>query len=192
VLHDSRFLIRFQVLTHLFYVLNVIRKTPQEEDEARSLAAFVDRKNARTSTGDSLLHLVVSKSNTMKSASFMESETTTAVIFPDVGVARLLLEAGADVDAVNHADCTPLHVACTRSNYQQSVVQVLLSAGAHIDRRSASGNQPQTLLSSITECTINPMQFVSLKCLAARRLQEQRIPVSGQVPESLVEFVRIH
>lgn len=176
----------------MFYVLNVIRKTPQEEEEARSLAAFVDRKDARTSSGDTLLHLVVSKSNTMKSASFMESETASAVIFPDPGVTRLLLEAGADVDAVNHSDCTSLHVACTRSNYHQAVVEMLLSAGAHIDRRSASGNQPQTLLSSITECTINPMQFISLKCLAARKVQELRIPIRGQVPGSLEEFVRIH
>lgn len=122
----------------------------------------------------------------------MESESATAVIFPDPGVTRLLLEAGADVDAVNQSDCTPLHVACTRSNYNQAVVEILLSAGAHIDRRSASGNQPQTLLSSITECTINPMQFVSLKCLAARRLQELKIPVHGHVPHTLVDFVRIH
>lgn len=122
----------------------------------------------------------------------MESETTTAVIFPDPGVTHLLLEAGADVDAVNHTDCTPLHVACTRSNYHQTVVEILLSAGAHIDRRSASGNHPQTLLSSISECTILPMQFVSLKCLAARKVQENRIPIQGQVPVSLEEFVRIH
>ena len=114
------------------------------------------------------------------------------VIFPDAGVAELLLESGADVDAVNNTDCTPLHVACTRSNYQTKVVETLLNRGAHIDRRSASGNQPQTLLSSITECTINPLQFVSLKCLAARSIAKNKIPFSGHVPVSLEDFIRIH
>lgn len=161
-----------QVLTHLFYVLNTIHKSPAQEEEIRALAAIVDRKNPRTSSGDSLLHLVVSKANTMKTNSIMEEPHT--IIFPDAGVAELLLEAGADVDATNNADCTPLHLACTRSNYQEKVVRTLLSRGAHIDRRSASGNQPQVLLSSISECTINPMQFVSLKCLSARVISTLR------------------
>jgi len=179
-----------KVLTHLFYVLNTIHKNPAQEEEVRALAALVDRKNPRTSSGDSLLHLVVSKTNTMKTNSIMEEPHT--IIFPDVGVAELLLEAGADVDATNNADCTPLHLACTRSNYQEKVVRTLLSRGAHIDRRSASGNQPQVLLSSISECTINPMQFVSLKCLAARIISEKKIPYNGQIPVSLENFIRIH
>jgi len=72
------------------------------------------------------------------------------------------------------------------------VVRTLLSRGAHIDRRSASGNQPQVLLSSISECTINAMQFVSLKCLAARVISEKKIPYTGQIPVSLENFIRIH
>lgn len=171
----------------------MIQKSVQEEDETRSLAAAAERTKARTSHGDSLLHLVVSKSNTLKSASFLETpETPSAVIFPDADVTRLLLEAGADVDAVNYWDNTPLHTACTRSNYHQATVQTLLSAGAHIDRKSQSGNQPQILMSAITECTINPMKFVSLKCLAARKVQEFRIPVTGHIPGPLIDFVQIH
>lgn len=119
-------------------------------------------------------------------------EDPQTVIFPDPGVAELLLEGGADVDAVNYSDCTALHVACTRSNYNGKVVETLLHRGAHIDRRSASGNQPQTLLSSISECTINPLKFVSLKCLSARQIAKSKIPFSGQVPTCLEDFIKIH
>ena len=156
----------------------------------RRLIIDIHRQNPRNSSGDSLLHLVVSKSNTMKSNTFIEDPHT--VIFPDASVADLLLDCGAYVDAINNNQSTPLHVACTRSNYSPEVVSVLLNAGAHVDRRNATGNQPINMLSSISECKINKLQHVTLKCLAARKIVEYSLPYVGHIPMVLEDFIRIH
>ena len=126
----------------------------------------------------------------MKANGFLEDSHT--VVFPEDRVTELLLNSGAQVDSVNHSDCTPLHVACTRSNYNDKVVQVLLSRGAHIDRKNSSGNQPQKLLSSISECTINPLNYITLKCLAARVIVDHKIHFKGQIPAHLEDFIEVH
>lgn len=185
------FCLRFlQILTHLFYVLNSISSNDAERESTRSLIASILSLDPRNSSGDSLLHLVVSKSNTMKANGFLEDSHT--IIFPDANVTELLLQSGSQVDLINHSDCTPLHVACTRSNYDDKVVQVLLGYGAHIDRKNSSGNQPQKLLSSISECTLNPLNYISLKCLAARVIVDSKIPFRGQIPVYLEDFIQVH
>lgn len=173
------------------YVLNAIKKTEAQEEEVRRLINKILKCDPRTSTGDSLLHLVVSKSTTMRTNNILDEPHTQ--IFPDAHVVELLIESGAVIDAVNNGDSTPLHLACTRTNYNQRVVEILLRKGAHIDRKSATGNQPQSLLSSIPESTINPMKFISLKCLAARKVSENKISFpSGSIPVVLEEFIKIH
>lgn len=165
-------------------------KSDQEVDTTKSILSSILFLDPRNSFGDSLLHLVVSKSNTMKANGFLEDNHT--VVFPDVQVTQLLLNSGASVDTINHSDCTPLHVACTRSNYDDKVVQTLLVNGAHIDRKNMSGNQPQKLLSSISECTINPLNYISLKCLAARVIVDNKIPFKGSIPVHLEDFIEVH
>lgn len=177
-------------MTHLFYVLNVIRKNPSQVDETRKMIQAIRRINPRNSYGDTLLHLVVSKTNTMKSNTFIEDPHT--LIFPDANVCKLLLECDFNVDAINNNASTPLHVASTRSNYNPDVISHLLNYGGHIDRRNYTGNQPFKQLASINECTINSLQFISLKCLAARKIVECKIPYIGEVPLTLEEFINIH
>lgn len=178
------------MLTHLFYVLNVIRKTPQQIEETKSLIRSINRINPRNSCGDTLLHLVVSKTNTMKSNTFIEDPHT--VIFPDSRVCHLLLECDFNVDSINNNGSTALHIACTRSNFNSEVINHLLSFGAHIDRRNTSGIQPHKLLASISESNVNALKFISLKCLAARKIADQQIRYVGEIPMSLEEFIRIH
>ncbi len=72
-----------------------------------------------TSGGDSLLHLVVMRNNTLKSQNLFEDGQQD--FFPSLGVARLLIECGAKVNAANHAASTPLHIACSPANYRQEV-----------------------------------------------------------------------
>ena len=156
----------------------------------KSLINSVNAMNVRNSFGDSLLHLVVSKTNTMKSNTFIEDPHT--VIFPDSRVCHLLLECDFDVESVNNNGSTPLHIACTRNNFNAEVVNSLLSFGAHIDRRNASGGQPHKLLASISESNVNCLKYISLKCLAARKIAEHQIPYIGQIPISLETFIRIH
>ncbi|XP_054168730.1 protein fem-1 homolog C-like [Oppia nitens] len=179
-----------KVLTHLFYVLNVIPKTMKQTEETKQLINAINLMNARNSCGDTLLHLVVSKANTMKSNTFIEDPHT--VIFPDPRVCQLLLECDFNVDAFNNVGSTALHIACTRNNFNQDVVNHLLIYGTHIDRRNVSGQQPHKMLKSITESTVNPLKYMSLKCLAAHKISELHIPYIGQIPVSLEQFIAIH
>jgi ankyrin repeat protein len=60
-----------------------------------------------------------------------------------VEVARLLIEAGADVNAVNentHYGGTPLHAAAHGN--QKAVVELLLAAGADVKIVSCNGRTP--------------------------------------------------
>lgn len=126
----------------------------------------------------------------MKSQTFMEDPHT--VIFPDPNVAELLLSCGAFVEALNSSMSSPLHLASSKANFNPKVIDVLLSHGAHIDRCNASGHQPHRLLASIPESKINPLQHMTLKCLAARKISELHIPYNGQIPLTLEEFIRVH
>lgn len=180
-----------KVVTHLIFVLNALPKQQAQERDMRRLVARALAQQPRSSLGDSLLHLVVTKMNAMKPPPpfFEESHMT---LFPDASIALLLLECGADVEATNHSMSTPLHVASLRDNYRPAVVQVLLRHGAHVDRRNANGNQPHRMLHGIAECSINPLYYVTLRCLAARKIVERRIKYVGEVPVSLESFIRLH
>ena len=171
-------------------MLNVIAKSDNQVEQTKILLNEINLMNARNSYGDSLLHLVVSKSNTMKSNTFIEDPHT--LIFPDSRVCHLLLECDFNVDAVNNNGSTPLHIACTRNNFNAEVVNHLLSFGAHIDRRNVNGSQPHRLIASLTDSNINCLKYISLKCLAARKIADQRIPYIGEIPLSLEQFIRIH
>ncbi|KAL1425435.1 hypothetical protein MTO96_003515 [Rhipicephalus appendiculatus] len=180
-----------RVLTHLLHVLNALPKRDAADEAAvRRLVCCALAQQPRTASGDSLLHLVVSRANTMKPTAFFEE--AHAHVFPDASLAALLLDCGADVEAVNEARSTALHVAALRNNFVPDVVQTLLRYGAHLDRRNANGNQPHRMLAGITECVLNPLQHISLQCLAARKIVERRIPFAGEVPGALENFIRIH
>jgi ankyrin repeat protein len=58
----------------------------------------------------------------------------------DVEGARILLSAGAEVDAAGDMDETPLHVAIAREDLE--MIQVLLAAGATLGHRSEFGKTP--------------------------------------------------
>ena len=59
----------------------------------------------------------------------------------DEKVAKVLVEAGADVNAVGDMGETPLHVALKKEN--EALVLLLLGAGARIDIRSEFNETPQ-------------------------------------------------
>ncbi|XP_013786210.1 protein fem-1 homolog C-like [Limulus polyphemus] len=180
-----------KIITHLFYILHVIPKTEEQDMEMKKVICGILRMNPCNSAGDSLLHLVVSKSNTFRSNSFFEEPHTTS-LFPSPSVAHLLLECGANVEATNQNMSTPLHFASLRVNFNPQVIGVLLKHGAHLDHRNSNGNQPYRMLAGNSEATISPLQYINLKCLAARKIIEKRIPFVGRVPVTLESFIEIH
>jgi ankyrin repeat protein len=77
--------------------------------------------DTRSSEGDTPLHLFAWRS--------------------DLEAARVLIEAGADVNAIGDMSQTPLHVALRQGSVE--LVILLLEAGAKIDIRSEFQETPQ-------------------------------------------------
>jgi ankyrin repeat protein len=72
----------------------------------------------RSSHGDSLLHLVATRNNTIKSTYFAEEG---GYVFPSARVAQLLIQCGANIMSRNYRHCTPLHFVALAANYNQEV-----------------------------------------------------------------------
>ena len=71
----------------------------------------------------------------------------------------LLLDASADVNAVDNESLTPLHQALIHSN--REAVELLLCYGAHIYNSDISGDQ----LTDSGGTTKSPLEFASYVCL---------------------------
>ncbi len=95
---------------------------------------------------------------------------------------RILLEAGADVDATNEADFTALHGAAFRG--LNEVIEYLVAEGADIDARDFRGRTPYR----IAEGTKQSFQFQSWPESAAlleRLGANPRLGIPGTVQEKI-------
>ena len=156
-----------KMVVNLLHIMNKIQETEEQRKQLIRIAVKLIKYDPRTSQGDSLLHLVVSTSSTMKTF-----DLNTEKLFPNYEMACLLLECGADPNTSNKLKNAPLHLACTRPNYDKRIVDLLLDNGAHLDQSNFNGNQPLKQLLSIKESKIEPLKYISLKCLAARKLHQ--------------------
>ena len=120
--------------------------------------------------------------------------------FPCIAVVELLLECGANVNAVDDENNTALHF-CSEAlrdiNMKQHrdlirrIAVLLLKNGAHVDMVNIFGDRAvDSQLSSLME--MNMLDFVSLKCLAARAVMKYKIRYVGHIPASLESFVQMH
>ena len=122
--------------------------------------------------------------------------------FPDPQTAQYLIECGADVSAVDRERNTPLHVcalklanedSCKRLHpLWQDIAERLLQCGAHLDAVNASGFSAEPVLRKHCD-NICPVKHVSLMCLSARVVQQERLSwKDGDIPRTLVSFVEKH
>ena len=88
----------------------------------RRIHTVVHVVDPRTTAGDSLLHLSVMKNNTLKTQHTQNMfEEGKFAFFPSIEVAKLLVECGAKINALNTNANTPLHTASIVMNYRQEV-----------------------------------------------------------------------
>ncbi|KAK3923380.1 Protein fem-1-like protein C [Frankliniella fusca] len=180
-------------ITHLVYLLVKTAKSEQDQHRVCSLVTDLIRYNpCSATTGDSLLHLCVSKLNTIKSSYFAEDNQVTLVVFPDFEVTKVLLQCGAPVRATNKSRSTPLHVASNPYNFDNKLVKLLLDHGAHLDQSNKSGERPSVTIPNNKNNTINLVNYTTLRCLAAVVVCRYRIPYHGQVPSTLENFMKLH
>ena len=87
----------------------------------KSIHQLVAVMDPRTTQGDSLLHMAVSKSNSLKTQNFFEDGGQMGNLFPSLAVAKMLVECGARINATNAVESTPLHTASCLANFKQEV-----------------------------------------------------------------------
>ena len=111
-----------KIISHLLFLVTQLTRAPVLELPLRKkIHRLVHEMDPRTTSRDSLLHLAVSKSNSLKAQNFFEDGGAMGNLFPSLAVARLLVECGARVNATNNLESTPLHTASTVSNFKQEV-----------------------------------------------------------------------
>ena len=160
----------------------------------RNIVHRLVRCQLRTNHGRTLLHLSISP------ILFLRDNGRFISLFPSIAVVELLLECGANVNAVDDEHNTALHL-CSKgiqnSGTQQHhdsmkrIAELLLKNGAHVDMVNFSGDSAAKILTS-SLIGWNVLDFVSLKCLAARVVMGYKIPHVGHIPASLESFVQIH
>ncbi|XP_075238445.1 ankyrin repeat protein mann-cup isoform X1 [Lycorma delicatula] len=177
-------------ITHLIYLLAVTMRTPEEKQLVHSSVKSLIQQNPRSAcTGDTLLHLCVSRLNTIKSSYFADDNQ---LIFPNMAVIQLLLNCGAPVNARNESRSTPLHVAANPYNFYGPLVRLLLDHGAHLDQPNRAGDCPTQLIAMNPVSTIPLVNYISLRCLAATAIVKNQIPYIGEIPATLQVFVGFH
>lgn len=113
--------------------------------------------------------------------------------FPSAEVVRLLVEVGAPVDDKDDDNNTPLHIAASNRPCKSEVIRALLGSGAHIDACNCDRKTPMQLIRGLTIYDIvSPLNYLSLQCLAARKIVKCGIPYQGQVPKKMETFVEMH
>jgi len=182
-----------KIISHLLFLVTQLTRAPVLELPLRKkIHRLVHEMDPRTTSRDSLLHLAVSKSNSLKAQNFFEDGGAMGNLFPSLAVARLLVECGARVNATNNLESTPLHTASTVSNFKQEVVELLLRHGAHIDMKNVQNVRPSDLLAHNPASTVSITRFLSLKCLCAQVISNNNLPFKGEVPEVLETFIEAH
>jgi len=169
----------------------------QEMDIRRRVHHIVRNINPHTyPNGDTLLHLACMQNNTFKSQPLNGEENgQNPRIFPSLSVVKLLVECGAKVNANNQTGSTPLHTASMVENFNQDIVEILLDNGAHIDIRNKEFDRPVDMLRRVPEgagSKINPLHYITLKCLAARVVAKHEVPYKEEIPAILEEFIQAH
>ena len=70
----------------------------------------------------------------------------------------------------------------------------LMEAGAHMDATNAFKQTAYELLDEklLTKSMMQPFNYITLQCLAARALDKHKIPYKGFIPEELEAFIELH
>ena len=168
---------RMDLILSFFHHVNKQDKSPDQEVSFKRVVRRLVRSGLRTMDSRTLLHRAVERCCSSQGC---------------LNVVEVLLECGADANAVDRRHNTPLHL-CARPyskhfdrNQQEQVMKLLLRYSAHVDIVNESGDMAAKGL------PLNSLDYVNLKCLAAAVIRDRRIPYAGEIPASLELFVQMH
>lgn len=153
--------------------------TSQQTLQFKQLVYKLIKLDPRSPSGQTLLHQAASHDTT-------EVGKYPVCQFPCLSCIDLLIEMGADVNSEDLNGNTPLHTACSNSSSSSSspsipsptILLSLLNAGTHIDKLNQGGKSALELLNTTSKAVtsaIMPHNFISLKCLAAKVVRQNKI-----------------
>ncbi|NXF99102.1 FEM1A protein, partial [Sakesphorus luctuosus] len=185
VADSAQFTKTLAIILHLVFLLEKVECTPEQEHQKRQTIYRLLKCSPRAKNGFTLLHMAVDKDTTTVGRYPVGK-------FPSLHVVNLLLECGADPDSRDYDNNTPLHVAAR--NNCPAIMRALMEAGAHMDATNAFKQTAYELLDEklLTKSTMQPFNYITLQCLAARALDKHKIPYKGFIPEELEAFIELH
>lgn len=184
------------IFTFLYLACISTKTTCQEEQRARMNKHIYDliQMDPRSRDGSTLLHLAISSSTPVD-----DFHTNDVCSFPNAQVTKLLLDCGAQVNAVDHEGNTPLHVIVQYNRpisdflTLHAIIISLVEAGAHTDMANKQKKTPlDKSTTGVSEILLKTQMKMSLKCLAARAVRQHHITYRNQIPKTLEEFVEFH
>lgn len=184
------------VFTFLYLVCISTKTQCGEEQRERINKHIYDliRLDPRSREGSSLLHLAASSSTPVD-----DFHTNDVCSFPNAQVTKLLIDCGAQVNAVDHEGNSPLHLIVQYNRpisdflTLHAIIISLVEAGAHTDMTNKQKKTPlDKSTTGVSEILLKTQMKMSLKCLAARAVQQHQILYRDQIPKSLEEFVEFH
>lgn len=157
------------------------------------IAFQANKIGARTRIGETLLHLCVNADTPLD-----DFHINDVCKFPCATTAKLLIQTGADVNAMDKGRNTPLHVIVSFQRPLRefmtihTIITDLTSAGAHQDICNIKGETPYDATTGVAELILRTQAKLSLKCLAAKAVKAHNILYIGQVPKTLESFIELH
>ena len=115
--------------------------------------------------------------------------------YPSLETARLLLQCGADINAVDSRGNTPLHVFVSNetSNDDEAIFRLICDSGAHLDSVNTLGETPCDCASDpMIKQLLNIQMQLNLKCSCARLIRRENLSFRDQLALPLVHFVEKH
>ncbi|XP_019368971.1 PREDICTED: protein fem-1 homolog A [Gavialis gangeticus] len=185
VTDSAQFTKTLAIILHLVFLLEKVECAPEQEHQKRQTIYRLLKCSPRGKNGFTPLHMAVDKDTTTVGRYPVGK-------FPSLHVVNLLLECGADPDSRDYDNNTPLHIAAR--NNCPLIMSALMEAGAHMDATNAFKQTAYELLDEklLTKSMMQPFNYITLQCLAARALDKHKIPYKGFIPEELEAFIELH
>ncbi|XP_051154335.1 protein fem-1 homolog B-like [Leptopilina boulardi] len=190
-------------ITTTLYIMTILTKlitlNEREKDKidlrkAHYLVHKLCALNVTLRDGQTILHLAVNAETPVD-----DFHTNDVCKFPCASTAKLLIQCGADVNAMDSERNTPLHVIVSYEKpisdflTLHAIIMGLIEAGAHMDTVNSQGKTPyESATTGVADIILRTQTKLSLKCMAAKVVKTYNLSYCGSVPQSLESFIELH